>query len=51
MCEVKLIIKTFFVGEIRANLKTCRVPVATEVSYLVTILYTVNNVVQKIDVK
>ena len=40
-----------FVGEIWANLETWRVLVATEVSYLVTILYTVNNVVQKIDVK
>ena len=31
--EVRSVIKEFFVGEFRANLETCRVLVANEVSY------------------
>ena len=33
--------KTIFVGEIRAYFNTCRALEATEVSYLVILLYTV----------
>ena len=33
--------KTIFVGEIRAYFNTCRTLEATEVSYLVILLYTV----------
>ena len=33
--------ETTFVGEIRVYFNTCRTPEATEVSYLVIILYTV----------
>ena len=39
--RIRMTAKTIFVGEIRAHFNTCRTLEATEVSYLVILLYTV----------